>query len=233
MNVRVAGFVLLFSFLVAGAASADAPPGAYAYADLFERVRTSARPAPIESLLVFGLAVGDSLPPLDQMDDSTLARTASLMQGFELLHDGVYEGLAPNFAFFDSLAREKGDDADVAIFRTIRATMNDGYMPSYVQQQTDYSGCTRFGSGALVEAYGLWKSFLERYPGRYVARSTMDFEDVRDELLSGDCACDDRASVVRELDLFLKRYPRGVFPGLVRARREEVRSGKAKIREHC
>jgi hypothetical protein len=244
--VGVLAVAVALALLDAGTARAKSyaavPPGAYAYSALFDRVAASPRPAPIESLLVLGLAVGDTLlavqpgehyPPLDGMDDSTRVLTARLMKGFELVDNGVYQGLIPDFDFFARLAAERGDSADVAIFETIRATMNSGSMPAYIEQRTDDSGCTRFGSGSLVETYARWQSFLERFPGRYVDRSAMELEDVRDELLTGDCACDDRASVVRELTLFLEHDPKGKLADLVRARRKAVRAGKVKIREHC
>jgi hypothetical protein len=222
----------------AGAQSGTTIPRvAFEYARLLERIEHSARPAPIESLYELGFAVGDSLlspgpvgEPITTMDDSTFARTGRLVRGFDLLRDEV-EGVLPDFDFFSDLASRRGDSVDVAFFRGMKATMGKRVMPVYVQQQTDYSGCTRFGSGALVADYDRWQGFPTS--GRFARRAHETLGDVASALLEGECACGDRSSVVKELRLFLERHPRGFMSDRVRARLRDVESGKAKIREHC
>jgi hypothetical protein len=62
----------------------------------------------------------------------------------------------PDADYFVTLARAHGDAADRAFFSALKVTYPDSVWPVYVEQQTDAGGCTRFGSGALVEAYRSW-----------------------------------------------------------------------------
>jgi len=233
--MTLAACALLASLLVtAAAAGSEVPRGAIVYADRLEDIRHSSKPAPIESLYELGMAVADTLAlSVASMDESTLERTRRLLAGFEVVPDGVYEGAIPDPAFFAGLAREHGDAADTAFFRSVSATTVSGVLPIYVEQQTDYSGCTRFGTGSLVETYGTWRTFRRNHPHRYVERASRELEAVTDELLTADCACGDRASVAGELRAFLSRYAGDAAGKRVRARLKEIESGKGKVRERC
>jgi hypothetical protein len=135
--------------------------------------------------------------------------------------------------YFLALAQEKGDSADVAFFRTSTATHDAGDWPVYSEQITDETGCTRFGTGSLVRSYAAWAGFRVRYPHRYARWAAEELGDIEDEFTGGDCACDDRASVVRELRQFLQRFPSARIAASVRARIRGITSGKIAIRERC
>ena len=246
---RGAGAGILALFLAAGTAGAQpaspvtrVPDCVLEYAREFDRVRNAPRPAPIEHLFRLGTAVGDSLTrdsgspndfsTLAAMDDSTFDRASHLVPGFTLLRDEV-EGVLVDPDVFLALAIERGDSADLEFFRALEATMDSSYLPVYVEQVTDYSGCTRFGSGSLVETYTLWRRFMGRHPGRYAERARHEFDGVLETLLTNDCPCTDRASVVRELELFLDRFPGDSGAVRVRERLGRVRSGRESIRENC
>jgi len=72
-------------------------------------------------------------------------------------------------------------------------------LPSYIEQQTDYSGCTRFGGMTLVEVYGVWLEFQRRFPDRYVSAAKEETEAVLHELTQSTCACGNAAGVEQEL----------------------------------
>jgi len=215
--VRLVDVLALTILLVLSHAASVAAGAASSYPALLARVRNSPPPAPIEELFELGMSTGDSLA----------------LPGFTILDDGIYEGSIPDPAFFAELARRHGDAADTAFFAAFGATSASGILPVYVEQMTDYSGCTRFGTGSLVETYGLWRAFLALYPHRYEKRARDQVDEVLDELVSGECACEGRAAVMRELELFLSKYPRDRSSARVRERLRDVRSGTAKVREHC
>src|SRR5262245_50688668 len=110
----------------------------------------------------------------------------------------------PDVAFFQTLAA-RGDPADRAFFGALSATYPESVWPVYIEQQTDYSGCTRFGSGTLVTTYLTWSALRQQYPKRYEEASGTHLDDVKRALAESTCACGDRASVEQELTDFLRR----------------------------
>jgi len=57
--------------------------------------------------------------------------------------------IKPDIPYFAGLAAESGDEADRLFFAGMKATYPQSVWPIYIEQQTDYNGCTRFGSGTL------------------------------------------------------------------------------------
>jgi hypothetical protein len=135
-------------------------------------------------------------------------------------------------AFFRRLA-ERGDRADRAFFAALSSTSPESVWPVYVEQQTDFSGCTRFGSGTLVSAYLTWVAVRRQYPKRYEVASSSRLDDIVKTLTESTCACGDRASVEQELTEFLRRAESSDVRTRVEARLAAVRSGRAKIRFTC
>ena len=211
------------------------------YAHLLEQVNHSRSQAPIESLYALGLraaeslqrSTGDAASPLELMDDSTLTEAKRLMGGFGLFRGGGMASASRQIPFFLALARSHGDSADVAFFRAMTATRDSSDLPIYVQQQTDEAGCTRFGSGTLVASYDVWRSFVSRHNDRYTGWVRDELSQLENELTASTCACGDRDSMLRELRLFLKRFPGSELAPRVRARIGEVEAGTAGMRYHC
>ena len=85
----------------------------------------------------------------------------------------------------------------------------------------------------LVAAYAAWTGYRKRYPGHYAHDVSARIEDVTRDLLSGTCACRDSSGVTRELQTFLKRFPKDPLTRQVRDRLREVRTGRARMRYHC
>ncbi len=234
MILRTAVAALLLA-LPAAAGAAPVPALAIDYARRLSEFRRAPSAGGMEALFAFGSAAGDSLVrdgELGRMDDSTFARTARQFEGWTLMRDEV-EGLLPDMKFFTALAQAHGDAGDRAFFDAYAATGMDRIMPAYVEQQTDYSGCARFGSGSLVDAWARWSAFRSAYPRRYAATAREALDDATRALVEEDCACGARSSVERELGLYLERFPHGALADRVRARLRAVESGKAEIHEHC
>jgi hypothetical protein len=138
----------------------------------------------------------------------------------------------PDVAFFQRLAA-RGDPADRAFFAALVSTYPRSVWPVYLEQQTDVTGCTRFGSGTLVSAYFTWAAVRRQYPRRYVDAVGEHLEDIVKELTESTCACADQASVERELTAFSRRAPASDVRARVDARLAAVRSGRADIRFTC
>ena len=207
-----------------------------AYSRAMDSVSSTAGPAPIERLYSLGMQVRDTLLSdtlLDAIDDSTFVTIQRRMRGFWLERE-VFQAVVPQASFFLPLARSRGGPADTAFFTALRSTYGDsGVFPSYERQLTDEAGCTDFGNGELVKAYGVWNRFIARYPAHYSRWAREEMEQVRQELVEGTCACEDSVSVIRELRMFLRRFPGSELCPSVKRRLEEIGKGDHAMRYHC
>ena len=138
----------------------------------------------------------------------------------------------PDVVFFRRLAA-RGDRADRAFFAALSSTYPESVWPVYIEQQTDFSGCTRFGSGTLVSTYLTWVAVKRQYPKRYEEASSSHLDDIINQLAESTCACADRASVEKELTEFLRRAEASDARTRVEARLAAVRSDRAKFRFTC
>ena len=139
----------------------------------------------------------------------------------------------PDVRYFATLAREKGDDADRAFFAALGATYPDSVWAVYNERQTDYSGCTRFGSMTLVDTYRRWSDYQRRFPNRYRVRTTAEIDDVTGDLTTSTCACGDIASVERELTAFVREFPSAAARAKAEERLRAVQAGTAGMRARC
>jgi hypothetical protein len=138
----------------------------------------------------------------------------------------------PDVLFFSRLAR-RGDRADRAFFAALNSTYPESVWPVYVEQQTDYSGCIRFGSGTLVSTYLTWAAFRRQYPKRYETGSRSQLDEIVRTFTESRCACGDRASVEQELTEFLRRADGSDVRSRVAARLAAIRGDRANVRFRC
>jgi hypothetical protein len=138
----------------------------------------------------------------------------------------------PDVAFFTKLAAH-GDAADRAFFAALSSTYPDSVWPLYTEAQTDYSGCTRFGSGTVVSTYFTWIAVTRQYPKRYAEAVNRHLLDVINALTESTCACGDRASVEREFTEFLRHREGSDVRTRVAQRLAALRSGRAPFRFLC
>ena len=106
----------------------------------------------------------------------------------------------PAADFFVQLSARNGDEADRRFAAALAATYHFVRWPVYIQPQTDYSGCTAFGEGTLLETYLAWSAMERDFPGRYVSAVARERDKVAEEITRSTCACGDAASVVAELE---------------------------------
>ena len=118
-------------------------------------------------------------------------------------------------------------------FAALKATYPESVWPAYVEQQTDYAGCTRFGSMSLVETYRVWSEFQRKYPDRYRAAANDEASAVLRELTVSTCACGDAGAIERELDQFLRAFPASAARARVEERLQALRGRRSDIRTSC
>ena len=143
----------------------------------------------------------------------------------------VFVELDPDY--FVKLAATRGDGADRAFFAALKATYPKSVWPVYIDQQTDYGGCTRFGSMSLVETYRAWSGFRQKYPDRYADGAKKEIDAVLASLTESTCACGDRAGVERELERFRLSFPTSPARDGVARRLQALRGGRSDIRTSC
>lgn len=168
---------------------------------------------------------------LESLSDEDFQTVTSKMKGFSVnRQETVY--VEPEPEFFIALAKRADDQVSIEFFEAYRKTKPNGWS-IYIEQQTDYSGCIRYGTMSLVDTYTLWNAYSNKYPTRY-QKEVMNFiREVEDDLAEGTCACDDKKSGLREFEAFIRRHPRAKIATRLRERVNQIRQGKNDIREHC
>ena len=175
----------------------------------------------------------DGLSSLERMTPTDRLQFAQRVPGIQLWYHET-QGVEIDPAFFLDLANKYGSEADRQFFSNYRLTFPAGYgWPGYIEQQTDYSGCTKYGSRALSDVYGRWVVFRDRFPGHYVQQATDIYSGVEGEFTRGTCACGDAESVVGEFAAFVARYPGDAIAPRVTQRLNEVIDGTTDIKFNC
>lgn len=169
---------------------------------------------------------------LESLPDEEFQRLRRDLPGAILNRDEVVF-VEPDPDYFTKLAAARGDRADRAFFSAFKATYPESVWPLYVEQQTDYGGCTRFGSMTLVETYRTWFDFQRTFRGRYAAGAQKETDAVIERLTTSTCACGDLASVERELQRFRRRFPTSPARARIDQRLQAVRARRSDIRTSC
>ena len=169
---------------------------------------------------------------LESLSDEEFKRLEQQLPGLLVNREEIVF-IKPDVEYFTKLAAARGDDADRAFFAALKATYPESVWPTYVEQQTDYAGCTRFGSMSLVETYRVWSEFQRRYPDRYPAAANQEASAVLGELSGSTCACGDGAAIERELEQFLRAFPASSPRAKVEERLQALRARRSNIRTNC
>jgi hypothetical protein len=146
----------------------------------------------------------------------------------------VFVAIEPTF--FLGLARRYGTTGDVEFFKLYLEMYprGTGYVwPAYIEQQTDYSGCTSFASHQLVELYGRWRSYRSRFPREYQGKVSEAIQDIEWQLTEATCACEERQAVAAELKAFLAKFPDESIVPRVADRLRAIEDGRSTIRFRC
>lgn len=168
---------------------------------------------------------------LESLSEQQFADLQQQLPGVLIGRDEVVV-VDPDADYFRRLAATNGGAADRAFFDVLKATYPDGW-PVYVERQTDYSGCTRFGSATLVGTYRAWTDFQRMYPGRYAAAAQAEAKAVLDNLATSTCSCGDAAGVQAEFQRFVQQFPDSPARAVVERRLKAARAGHSGIRTQC
>jgi hypothetical protein len=195
----------------------------------------SRRPNAIERAFDAVSTVRDTLlqgSVLQSLSDDAFAQLVSQLRGV-IINRREMQFVVPDLAYYVRLADTRGDTGDKAFFAALKATYPNSVWPVYLQRQTDAGGCARFGTLSLVESYGVWSQFKQRFPTRYDVAATDEIEAIFELLTDGNCACGTTAEVERELVEFNKRFPASAVRSEIDARLRDIRGGQAGIRTSC
>lgn len=203
-------------------------------------VLLESRKASVEQLFDHGLFVRDTLLKPDQRGTTLLEALSSgefddlkrEFSGFVLGRDEVVY-VNPDPAYFSRVAREYGDAADQAFFDAYRQTRPTGVWPAWIDQQTDATGCTRFGDGELVAAYRRWTDFRQAHPRKYRTEAEDFLSSIEYEVSTATCACGDSAATLKELQEFDRSFPNTRVSESVRQRIRELEQKRSSMRFAC
>jgi hypothetical protein len=187
----------------------------------------------VDALRVRDLLGGDSPdePSIENVSEGAFLDLQRRLPGIVLNREEVILA-EPDTNYFFKLASTHGGKTDREFFRAYQTTFPDSVWPVYVQQQTDFSGCTVFGERHLTESYHTWVSFRRTHPNNYRTVVKRIIKEIEGALLS-TCACGDRESVIRELREFTIMFPTSPVRPVLIDRLRELEAGNSPVRFHC
>jgi hypothetical protein len=197
------------------------------------RYQAAIKSGAIESAFNELTSLGETLPRvLESLSDRDFEQLQRDLPGAIVNREEILF-VEPDVDYFVKLAASLGDAADRRFFVAFKMTYPESVWPAYAEQQTDYSGCTAFGSGKLVEAYRVWSQFQTDLPNRYAGGVRRELDRVSRELAESTCACGDPASIQSELQGFIQIFPNSPIRAKVEERLNALKTGKSDIRAGC
>ena len=219
------------------AAEVEIPSALEAYATAVDDLLESRGKQPIEPVFEAGMKAAPQVQAiLPDLSEEQYQQVQREMKGFIVVR-GEHQTtiVRPSVDYFRSLARKQGTKADRDFFANYQRTEPDGNgpFPAYIQQQTDESGCTRFGGKLMVDLYRAWLTFRTTYPDAYATEAQGEIDSLESELRSGICACEDAGKTTAGLQAFVDAFPDLPITPKIRSRIAQIRSGKSSFRFNC
>ncbi len=201
------------------------------YQVLLKKIEAETGRTSLEPLVDFQNQFSERLREVEELSEKDFKSFEKHMRGFLVNRDEIIF-VKPDNEFFLRLAKKRGLPADIAFFELRNTLRPDGVWSAYTLPQTDYSGCTRFGTGKLTELYGRLNSFKENFPTSYIQITDEELGYVVEDLTVGTCACEDSRSATKEFELFLKTYPGSTIAPKIKDRLSGTDEAN-KIRPNC
>lgn len=177
------------------------------YSAALKKFQGQKRRTSVEGVLRKGKAVDEKPDDLESLSEAEYLQLEKKMKGFVVNRNEIVF-VKPDSTFFARLAKSHGTKSDVAFFALMHAIRPDNVWVAYIEQQTDYSGCTSYGNGLLTELYRKALSFKKIYPKAYVSDVKNEINEILEEFTMGTCACGNRKGVLKEFRLFIKTFPK-------------------------
>lgn len=160
----------------------------------------------VESVMRKGKVLDDEkLREMEDLSEADYALLKKKMKGFVVNREEILF-IKPDLKFFQKLSRTRGTKADIAFFTLMREIRPEDVWAAYIEPQTDYSGCTIYGDGALTKLYGKVMRFKKAYPKAYVKDINEEISEILEEFGDTVCACGEREDVLKEYRLFIKTF---------------------------
>lgn len=168
------------------------------------------------------------LPTIEDLSDADYDSLCTRLRGMALNRSETVFAEADSATFLP-LARAKGLPADRGFMVSYFATRPMAW-PAYVVQETDFSGCNDYGSGAMVDIYARWRRFRAEHAGSYERASLEQWQELRRLFRDPGNPCGGPGSVLRELALFLDRFADEDIAPEIRDSMTAIREGRSAIR---
>lgn len=221
---------LCFLFLALGIAAENAQ--AQSILDLAQRYNLALKAfelrksrSSLESVLRKGTLLSDKYEELEKLSDADYLRFEKKMRGFDVNREEILF-VEPDRMFFLRLAKKIGTTADRSFFRLLIEIKPNNVWASYIEQQTDYSGCTIYGNGKLTKLYGKAQRFKRTYPWAYTSYVNDEISSILEAFDGHICACGSRDLVIKEFSLFVKTFPKDKKTPAIRKILDDLKVGK-------
>ncbi len=186
----------------------------------------------VELLHSKGRVIGEKLDELEALSENEYALVVKKMKGF-VVNRSETVFVNPDVNFYKNLSKKYGTKADVAFFNLLGELKPDSVWSAYVEQQTDYSGCTIYGGGKLTALYGKAKQFKKQLPAAYASDVNEAINDIKETFTNDTCACGDRRSVIKEFQSFINAFPKDAITPAIRKCLAEVEQKQTSFRFQC
>jgi len=203
------------------------------YFKAMSRFESQTQKESLELLYHKGQAVATKLVQiLELLSEADYDSAVTQMKGYLLSREEIIF-VEPDISFFKDLSKTRGLEGDTSFFNFMGHLKPDNVWPAFIEQQTDYSGCTIFGKGILTGLYEEAVSFRYRYPSMYDSDIDHAIGQIKYALTSSTCACGDSSSVIKEFQSFLNMFPSADIAPQINERVLEIRERRARIRFNC
>jgi hypothetical protein len=236
--MRIEGALALVLVCVATPARGQEPKRVEipASVGVYSRAIRSDTTRDVEKLYRLGLRAAEDLAGpdsdvLEELNSADYDATTEMMRGFGLTRDEVVV-VSVDVEYFSRLSRDRGDQVSLEFFETV-GQVEPWSWPTYMERQTDYGGCIKFGSLELVRCYRVLTKFQAMHPGRYRDRIESMLDPLVEEFTEGKCACGSVADMAKEFRAFLLDFPKSPIAPMVRERLHAIEAGTLKMKDHC
>ncbi len=173
----------------------------------------------------------DKYDELEKLSDTDYLGFSRKMRGFDVNREEIIF-VEPDGMFFLRLAKKLGTNADTDFFRLLVEIKPHNVWASYIEQQTDYSGCTIYGNGKLTKLYGKAMRFKQVYPKAYSNYLKDEIDSILEKFAGNICACGSRDQVIKEFSMFVETYPKDKNTSTIQLVLNDLRKNK-EFRFNC